>query len=516
MSNRKKKSDTPTVRCAIYTRKSTEEGLDQEFNSLDAQRESGEAFIAAQQHEGWICQPIRYDDGGYTGANIDRPAMRRLLADIEAGKIDCVVVYKVDRLSRSLLDFSKIMEAFERYNVSFVSVTQAFNTASSMGRLILNVLLSFAQFEREMISERTRDKIAAARRKGKWSGGMPILGYTVAQTKLVVDEGEAQFVRQIFELYLERHSLLDVVKELNKRGWRTKEWTTRKKTRRGGRPFDKNSLHQLLTNVAYIGKIKYKDEVHEGEHEAIVDAETFSQVQSLLKRNGRSGGRAVRNKHGALLRGLLRCAACECAMSHSYSAKGSRQYRYYVCSRAQKRGWQECPSPSIPAGEIERFVVDQIKCIGRDPLVIKETLAQVRRQAEDQIERLTAERAGLRGRLRDDHAELGRLAVARPGDPHLLDAHDRIRDAERRVTEIDDELATLEGDLVDEREVTATLADFDALWDCLAPREQARVIELLVERVAYDGNGGNISITFRPAGIKTLAGELAKRKEEAA
>ena len=204
-------------------------------------------------------------------------------------------------------------------------------------------------------------------------------------------------------------------------------------------------------------------------------------------------------------------------MTHTYSAKGSRQYRYYVCHRAQKQGWQVCPSPSVPAGEIERFVVDQIKCVGRDPNVIKETLTQARTQAEDQIERLNAERGGLCGRLREDHTELGQLAAtSRPGDPRLVDAHDRIRDAERRVTQIDDELATLAGDLVDEGEVAAALADFDAVWDCLAPREQSRVIELLVECVAYDGDGGNISITFRPCGIKTLASELAQRKEEAA
>jgi site-specific DNA recombinase len=204
-------------------------------------------------------------------------------------------------------------------------------------------------------------------------------------------------------------------------------------------------------------------------------------------------------------------------MNHAYSAKGGCQYRYYVCYRAQQHGWQACPAPSIPAGEIERFVVNEIKAVGRDPLAIKETLAQARRQAEEQIECLKAERAGLLARLRHDHAELGRLgSSSNPGDPGLVDAHDRIQDAERRVTEIDDELAALNGNLVDEAEVAAALDDFDALWECLAPREQARVIELLVEQISYDGDGGNISITFRPTGIKVLAGELAKRKEEAA
>lgn len=513
----KKATEPSTIRCAIYTRKSTEEGLEQEFNSLDAQRESAEACIKSQQHEGWVCLPNHYDDGGFTGANMARPALRRLLDDIEAGEIDCVVVYKVDRLSRSLLDFGRIIEAFDRHQVAFVSVTQSFNTATSMGRLILNVLLSFAQFEREMISERTRDKIAAARRKGKWSGGMPVLGYTVEKSKLIVDKVEAGRVREIFQLYLDQKSLLSVAKELNSRGWRTKQWTTKKGIRRGGQAWNKTNLHHLLTNVAYIGKLKYKSEVHEGEHEAIIGDEMFTQVDALLAQNGRNGGREVRNKHNALLRGLLYCAACNCGMSHSYSCKGSRQYRYYVCQHAQANGWKECPSPSIPAGEIERFVVDQIKCIGRDPSVIRETLAQVRRQTELGIERLTDENTALVRQVRQDYAELGKLAAATVhGDPRLVEAHERIHLAERRVSEIEDELAVLKGELIDESEVAEALKDFDGVWDCLVPRERARVLELLIDSVNYDGAAGNIAITYRPTGIKTLTGRLTQTSEDAA
>lgn len=294
-----------TMRCGVYTRKSTEDGLEQEFNSLDAQRDSGEAYVKSQAHAGWECLPDRYDDGGFTGGNMDRPALKRLMDDIEAGRVNCVVVYKVDRLSRSLLDFARMMEVFERHQVAFVSVTQQFNTASSMGRLILNVLLSFAQFEREMISERTRDKIAATRRKGKWSGGKPLLGYNVVDTKLVVDPDEAEQVRQIFQLYVEHEGLIPVTQELNRRDWRTKRWTTHKGNQRGGRPFDKKAVYDLLRNVTYIGKVKYKDEVHNGEHEPIVDAELWQSVQSLLQRNGRTGGALVRNKFGAILKGLL-------------------------------------------------------------------------------------------------------------------------------------------------------------------------------------------------------------------
>src|SRR5262249_41842208 len=213
-------------------------------NTLDAQRESAEAFIASQQHEGSQCLPTRYDDGGFTGGNMDRRALRRLLEDIEAGRVDCVVVYKVDRLSRSLLDFAKMMETFDKHRVSFVSVTQQFNTATSMGRLVLNVLLSFAQFEREIISERTRDKIAATRRKGKWAGGHPLLGYDVDPNgfRLLVNEDEAIRVRAVFDLYLEHQSLLPVVQELERRGWVNKRWQTRKGPERGGKPFTRTNL----------------------------------------------------------------------------------------------------------------------------------------------------------------------------------------------------------------------------------------------------------------------------------
>jgi site-specific DNA recombinase len=366
------------VRCAVYTRKSTEEGLDQEFNTLDAQRESGQAYVKSQEQEGWECLPDRYDDGGFTGGNMDRPALRRLMADIEAGKIDCVVVYKVDRLSRSLLDFARIMEVFEKHHVSFVSVTQQFNTSTSMGRLVLNVLLSFAQFEREMISERTRDKIAATRRKGKWSGGMPLLGYDLDPrgSRLIVNDDEAVRVRAIFELYLEHQTLLPVVHELDCRGWVNKRWTTRKGSERGGRPFTKTSLHKLLTNVTYIGKITYKEEVHEGEHAAIISTEAWQRVQALLRRNGRTGGAPVRNKFGALLKGLLHCAPCNCAMSPTHATRnGNKRYRYYVCTNAQKRGWGSCPSKSIPAPEIEKFVIDQIRCIAEDPGLLSLTVS---------------------------------------------------------------------------------------------------------------------------------------------
>jgi site-specific DNA recombinase len=360
-----RKSKSPPsapVRCAVYTRKSTEEGLDQDFNSLDAQRQAAEAYIRSQAHAGWTCLPTRYDDGGYTGSNLDRPALQSLLADVRAGQVDCVVTHRVDRLSRSLLDFAKLMEQFEQHQVAFVSVTQHFHSGTSMGRLVLNVLLSFAQFERELIAERTRDKMAAARRKGKWSGGLPILGYDVdaRKKKLVINEEEAARVRAIFALYLEQRGLLPVVEELARRGWCTKRTSTRQGRVRGGRPFTKGSLYQLLTNVTYLGQVRYKNEVHPGEQPAIVDRGVWQQVQGILAENGQAQAAAERSRSRALLQGLLRCRPCGCAMTPAHVTNGNKRYRYYTCSAAQKKGWHTCPSKSVPAAALERYVLDQI------------------------------------------------------------------------------------------------------------------------------------------------------------
>jgi site-specific DNA recombinase len=356
------------IRGAVYTRKSTEEGQRQ-FTSLDAQREAGEAYIASQQHEGWLCLPERYDDGGFTGGNMDRPALARLLTEIRAGKVDCVVVYKVDRLSRSLLDFAKMMETFDKHHISFVSVTQQFNTATSMGRLVLNILLSFAQFEREIISERTRDKIAATRRKGKWTGGPALLGYDLDShaAKLKANPKEAARVRAIFELYLQHRSLETTVQELARRRWRTKRRQNRDGDKCGGRRFTRPTLHRLLTNVTYTGKVRYQNEVYAGEQPALVPLETWQRVQDLLKNNRGSVRGRVENRSGALLQGLLYCTACACAMTPTSSIRGGKRYRYYLCCGAHRRGRQSCPAKSIPAWAIEETVLKQIQT--RDPNV---------------------------------------------------------------------------------------------------------------------------------------------------
>ena len=288
--------------------------------------------------------------------------MQRLLADLQAGHIDVVVVNKVDRLSRSLLDFARLMETFEKHQVAFVAVTQQFNSATSMGRLVLNVLLSFAQFEREIIAERTRDKIAAARRKGRWAGGHPLLGYDVDPrgATLSINEAEAVRVRAIFALYLEYQSLGAVVEELFRRRWFRKQWVTRSGQTRGGGPFTKNTLHQLLTNVIYRGQIRYRNEVHDGAQPGIVPAEVWERVQTLLQSHGPARNDGGRSGSGALLGGLLHCVSCGCALTPSHCTKDNKRYRYYVCVQAQKLGWHRCPAPSISAPEIERFVLEQI------------------------------------------------------------------------------------------------------------------------------------------------------------
>jgi site-specific DNA recombinase len=328
-----------TVRCAVYTRKSTEEGLDQEFNSLQAQREAAEAYIKSQRHLGWTLLPNPYDDGGFTGGNIERPALKRLLEDIEAHRVDCVMVYKVDRLSRSLLDFARLMDLFDQRSVSFVSVTQQFNTTTSLGRLTLNILLSFAQFEREIIGERTRDKMSAARRKGKWVGGMPVLGYDVAPRggKLLVNEKEARRVREIFRLYATHRSVAAVAEELQRRRWTTKSWTTKRGSRPAGSVFDKVTLLRLLTNAIYIGKVEHKGTIYSGEQAAIIEPELWEEINTELRaaRRGRSG--TLRTKQNALLKGLLFCRSCEQPMVPTYTSKGDRRYRYYVCGIAREK-----------------------------------------------------------------------------------------------------------------------------------------------------------------------------------
>jgi DNA invertase Pin-like site-specific DNA recombinase len=291
------------LRCAIYTRKSTDEGLEQEFNSLDAQREACEAYIKSQKHEGWKLLPQHYDDGGYSGGSMDRPALKKLLGEVEAGRVDIIVVYKVDRLSRALSDFARMVELFDKHKVSFVSVTQQFNTTTSMGRLTLNVLLSFAQFEREVTAERIRDKIAASKKKGMWMGSPPPLGYDVQDKKLVINESEAETVRTLFDLYLDLGSVRALKEEADRRGIRTKHRPNSKNP--GNKPFSRGNLYILLNNPLYVSEVRHKAETYPGQHDAIIDRETWIAVQDRLADNAASRRRPTNEKSSHLLTGLL-------------------------------------------------------------------------------------------------------------------------------------------------------------------------------------------------------------------
>jgi DNA invertase Pin-like site-specific DNA recombinase len=383
-----------TVRCAVYTRKSTEHNLDLEFNSLHAQREACEAYIKSQIHEGWQLIPDPYDDGAYSGGSLDRPDLQRLLADIAAGRVDNVVVYKVDRLTRSLTDFAKLVELFDKYEVSFVSVTQAFNTTTSMGRLTLNVLLSFAQFEREVIGERVRDKIAASKAKGLFMGGNIPLGYTNQNKKLIIVPQEAERVRWIFQSYLELGSIGRLLEEMNLQNIRTKVLTLSSGKKRGGVLYGKGALAYLLKNRCYVGQILHKGQIHPGDHEPIIDRTLFDAVQASLEAN--VVARKISTKASPfLLKGLLFDSAGN-RMTPSHSRKKGVRYRYYISQAVlQSRKGQaghvfRVPAPDVEA-VIERFLVD--RCRG--------SKGDIRALVEDQIAQITVQSDSISVELAD-------------------------------------------------------------------------------------------------------------------
>ena len=362
------------LRCAIYTRKSSEEGLDMEFNSLDAQRESCEAYVASQRAEGWACMRERYDDGGFSGGTLDRPGLKALLEDVEAGLVDVIVVYKIDRLSRSLMDFAKLVEAFDRNNVTFVSVTQAFNTTTSMGRLTLNILLSFAQFEREVTGERIRDKFAASRAKGMWMGGFVPMGYDVVGRKLVINETEAATVRHMFQRFVELGSATLLTRELVAKGTLNKR----------GKPIDKGFLYKLFRNRLYLGEAVHKGTSYPGEHQAIIDQPLWDQVHAILQESPRQRAANTRAKTPAMLKGLI-FTGTGVAMTPTMTKKGSRLYRYYTSMDAirNRAGEGTHAFVRLNAGMVEAAVIQHIRSLLRMPEVAAQAVAVVKAEAAD-------------------------------------------------------------------------------------------------------------------------------------
>ena len=382
MSRRKLPADSamPTSvtkrRAAIYTRKSTDEGLDKEFNTLDAQRDACEAYIASQRAEGWVLVRDSYDDGGFSGGTLERPALKRLLADIEQGLIDVIVVYKIDRLSRSLMDFAKLVEAMEAHGVTFVSVTQSFNTTTSMGRLTLNILLSFAQFEREVIGERIRDKVAASKARGMWMGGKVPLGYDVANRKLVVNDAEAARVRRVFEAFVETSSGTETARQLQAEGV----------TSKSGRPLDKGDVYKILNLRTYVGEVEHNGQVYKGEHEAIVPRDLWDRAHAILQVSPRARAAQNRQHAPALLKGLIYGLDGR-ALSPTHAVKRGRRYSYYVAQRVLKGDAPEGIVRRVAAGQIEAAVVDQVRALLRQPEIVTGTWLAARAEAPDLTER---------------------------------------------------------------------------------------------------------------------------------
>ena len=435
-------------RCAVYCRVSSDERLDQEFNSIDAQKEAAHAYIASQRAEGWIPVADDYDDPGYSGGNTDRPALKRLLADIERGLIDIVVVYKIDRLTRSLADFAKMVDVFDQHDVSFSAVTQQINSATSMGRLMLNVLLSFAQFEREVTSERIRDKIAAAKRKGMWMGGVPSIGYDVVNRQLVVNDAEAAVVRRIFEEMLTIGSPTQIAANLTAEGITTKAWTTQEGQTRSGTRIDKKYLHKLLRNRIYLGELSHKGNWYPGAHPPIIDRALWDKVHAVLAKDShaRSVETKIRSRTDALLRGLLYAPSGE-RMYPTYSSKRGHKYHYYVSKSESRFGAPGKSFARLPAPEIEAAVVAQIRTVLTSP----ESIAAV------------------------------------------------VRHIQRN------------GAQIDEATTVMAMGRLNDVWDQLFPVERHRIANLMIERIdlVHVGEVQGIKVKWRELGWDALIGEFA-------
>lgn len=441
------------MRCAVYTRKSTEEGLDQEYNSIDAQRDAGHAYIASQRNEGWIAVSDDYDDPAYSGGNMERPALQRLLADIEAGKIDVVVIYKIDRLTRSLADFSRMVEVFEQHRVSFVSVTQNFNTTNSMGRLMLNILLSFAQFEREVTGERIRDKITASKKKGMWMGGIPPLGYDVENRRLVPNEREAKIIHHIFQRFVEIGSGTMLVKELKLDGVTSKSWTTQDGKVREGKLIDKGLIYKLLNNRTYLGELRHKEQWYQAEHPPIINHDLWGKVHAILATNGRVRGNATRAKVPYLLKGIVFGNDGRALSPWHTTKKNGRRYRYYIPQRDAKEHAGASGLPRLPAAELESAVLDQLRAILRSPELLSEVLPQAIKL-----------------------------------DPTLNEA-----------------------------KVIVAMTRLDAIWEQLFPAEQSRIVKLLVEKVIVSPNDLEVRLRANGIErlVLELHPKQAKQQEEA-
>ncbi len=439
----------PILRCAVYTRKSNADGLEQDYNSIDSQRDAGHAYIASMRAEGWTAVNDDYDDPAYSGGNMERPALQRLLRDIEQGKIDIVVVYKIDRLTRSLTDFSKMIDVFDSHKVSFASVTQQINSASSMGRLMLNVLLSFAQFEREITGERIRDKITASKKKGLWMGSIPSLGYDVKDKRLVINKEEAKSVNYIFRRFIELDgSTSQMVKELQQKNITSKPWLSKQGKHKPGKVLDKSGLYKILHNRTYLGELRHKEQWYTNTHKAIIEKPLWDEAHEVLKHNHHTRGNHLRSKIPFLLKGIV-FAKDGRAMTTTTTnkKKNGRRYRYYMHTLMNKQYAAASSMPRIPAAELESAVVKQLHDILKSPTVIQQT------------------------------------AIASK-------AFD---------------------DSIDEAQATVAMLHVGKVWSQLFPDEQSRIVKMLVDKIIVDSD--NIELHLRNNGIQELAHEFTPVKK---
>ncbi|MBI1853825.1 MAG: recombinase family protein [Planctomycetes bacterium] len=504
-----------TIRVAAYTRKSTDAGLEQSFNSLDAQRASIEAFVESQRAEGWVLLPELYDDGGYTGANTDRPAFQRLMSDIEAAKIDAIAIYRLDRVSRSVADFVRLIEYLESKDVKLISVTEQFSTSTSMGKFVVHLLISIAQLERETTAQRTADKMQASRRKGMFTGGTPPLGLDIRDKKLVVNAKEVEDVRTIFRTYRTLGGLVATVEALARRGIKTKSWINRNGMRVPAKPFDKSTLRSFLSNPLLAGLIRSNGEFVPAQHEAIIPREEWDEVQTILHNHGKRGSRR-RTSSDALLAGLTVCARCGSAMTPHYASRNQRRWLSYVCTRVQKEGAAACRGSRIAARELEQHVIERVAFVGHDPNVIAATIAAAKKSATTRRPQLmtdigTAETE--RKRLDAERTNYLDAIGADGSSPQLMqrlgETEAALHQVNERLGPLRAELAGLESGIIEPEDVKRALGDWDVLWSVLFPAERQRILQLLIEEIRVDRQAGDVEIRFRPNGLRAFAQERA-------
>jgi site-specific DNA recombinase len=495
--------DRKILRCACYTRKSHDDGsLEKEFNSLDAQREAVENYIASQKANGWKLLPDRYDDGGFSGGNMERPALKRLLNDVKSGKIDIICIYKLDRLSRSLLDFMKLAEMLEQHNVSFVSVTQDINTSTSAGRMMLNILMTFSEFERAVITERILNSVAGKKKRGKFCGGPAILGYDVNfdAKRLEVNKPEAKIIKLIFQRYAELGSARDVAVELNNNGYNTKTWKSKKGKIYEGKEFNSDFIYRALTNPLYIGKVHHKGQEYDGEHEAIISPELWNKAQQVLSENRRARG-FTKHKMESPFKGLLKCGYCGGALGITYTKKKGRRYTYYKCIKDDNRAVSSCPLSSIPAGDTDRMILEQLSSVFRTPTLLaaiyKEGKQQQLKQEEELRKRMDA--------IRNNRDKLRGEIIA--NDANI------VNDLVTEFKQVDDELTALEIQLrelqasgITSRDISKTCESVSEIWDELFPAECYHLAHLLIDKIIITKE--TMQMNIKTHGMASLVKEL--------